>query len=131
MPVTANQVLVAARTPELFAAAGTGGVLLLLEAAVGEGCPIDRPLSGSLAAFSRDTMILELEAVAAQTLDDPVITSRMPPLRSAPCNDLPPTKGRLGLGLGAAREAEDGAEHLGDRLCGQTHLLGPPSPVRQ
>ena len=47
--VTANKELVAARGPELFAAAERSGVPLLFEAAVGGGIPIIRPLSESLA----------------------------------------------------------------------------------
>ncbi len=47
--VTANKELVAARGPELIAAAADKGVPLLFEAAVGGGIPIIRPLSESLA----------------------------------------------------------------------------------
>jgi homoserine dehydrogenase len=47
--VTANKALVAARGPELFAAAESAGVPLLFEAAVGGGIPIIRPLSETLA----------------------------------------------------------------------------------
>ncbi len=47
--VTANKELIAARGPDLFDAAATGGVSLLFEAAVGGGIPIIRPLSQSLA----------------------------------------------------------------------------------
>jgi homoserine dehydrogenase len=47
--VTANKALVAARGPELFAAAEESGVPLLFEAAVGGGIPIIRPLSETLA----------------------------------------------------------------------------------
>ncbi len=47
--VTANKELVAARGPELFAAAADTGVSLLFEAAVGGGIPIIRPLTESLA----------------------------------------------------------------------------------
>jgi homoserine dehydrogenase len=47
--VTANKALVAARGPELFAAAEAAGVPLLFEAAVGGGIPIIRPLSETLA----------------------------------------------------------------------------------
>ncbi len=47
--VTANKELIAARGPELIAAAEATGVPLLFEAAVGGGIPIIRPLSESLA----------------------------------------------------------------------------------
>ncbi len=47
--VTANKELIAARGPELFAAAATAGVPLLFEAAVGGGIPIIRPLAETLA----------------------------------------------------------------------------------
>ncbi len=47
--VTANKELVAARGPELFAAAAEAGVPLLFEAAVGGGIPIIRPLTETLA----------------------------------------------------------------------------------
>ena len=47
--VTANKELIAARGPELIAAAGRSGVPLLFEAAVGGGIPIIRPLSETLA----------------------------------------------------------------------------------
>lgn len=47
--VTANKALLAARGPELFAAAEEAGVPLLFEAAVGGGIPIIRPLSETLA----------------------------------------------------------------------------------
>ena len=47
--VTANKELVAARGPELIAAAEESGVSLLFEAAVGGGIPIIRPLSETLA----------------------------------------------------------------------------------
>lgn len=47
--VTANKELIAARGPELIAAAEHSGVPLLFEAAVGGGIPIIRPLSETLA----------------------------------------------------------------------------------
>ncbi len=47
--VTANKELVAARGPELFAAAAEAGVPLLFEATVGGGIPIIRPLTETLA----------------------------------------------------------------------------------
>jgi homoserine dehydrogenase len=47
--VTANKELVAARGPELFAAAAEAGVPFLFEAAVGGGIPIIRPLVETLA----------------------------------------------------------------------------------
>ncbi len=47
--VTANKALIAARGPELIAAAEESGVSLLFEAAVGGGIPIIRPLSETLA----------------------------------------------------------------------------------
>jgi homoserine dehydrogenase len=47
--VTANKELIAARGPELIAAATEAGVPLLFEAAVGGGIPIIRPLSETLA----------------------------------------------------------------------------------
>jgi homoserine dehydrogenase len=47
--VTANKELIAARGPELFAAAAATGVPLLFEAAVGGGIPIIRPLAETLA----------------------------------------------------------------------------------
>ncbi|MCP3977380.1 MAG: homoserine dehydrogenase [bacterium] len=47
--VTANKALLAARGPELIAAAEESGVPLLFEAAVGGGIPIIRPLSETLA----------------------------------------------------------------------------------
>lgn len=47
--VSANKELIAARGPELIAAAGETGVPLLFEAAVGGGIPIIRPLSETLA----------------------------------------------------------------------------------
>ncbi len=47
--VTANKELIAARGPELIAAAERSGVPLLFEAAVGGGIPIIRPISETLA----------------------------------------------------------------------------------
>src|SRR5690606_27800589 len=47
--VTANKQLVAAQGPSLFEQAAANGVSLMLEAAVGGGIPIIRPLSESLA----------------------------------------------------------------------------------
>lgn len=47
--VTANKALLAARGPELIAAAEESGVPLLFEASVGGGIPIIRPLSETLA----------------------------------------------------------------------------------
>ncbi len=47
--VTANKELIAARGPELIAAAEQAGVPLLFEAAVGGGIPIIRPLAETLA----------------------------------------------------------------------------------
>jgi len=47
--VTANKELIAARGPELIAAAEQSGVALLFEASVGGGIPIIRPLAESLA----------------------------------------------------------------------------------
>lgn len=47
--VTANKELIAARAPQLIAAAAASGVPLLFEAAVGGGIPIIRPLSETLA----------------------------------------------------------------------------------
>jgi homoserine dehydrogenase len=47
--VTANKELIAARGPQLIAAAERSGVSLLFEAAVGGGIPIIRPLSETLA----------------------------------------------------------------------------------
>ncbi len=47
--VTANKALIAARGPELIAAAAKSGVSLLFEAAVGGGIPIIRPLTETLA----------------------------------------------------------------------------------
>ena len=47
--VTANKELIAARAPQLIAAASAAGVPLLFEAAVGGGIPIIRPLTETLA----------------------------------------------------------------------------------
>lgn len=47
--ISANKELIAARGPELLAAAGRSGVPFLFEAAVGGGIPIIRPLSETLA----------------------------------------------------------------------------------
>jgi homoserine dehydrogenase len=47
--VTANKELIAARAPQLIAAAAASGVPLLFEAAVGGGIPIIRPLTETLA----------------------------------------------------------------------------------
>lgn len=47
--ITANKELIAARGPELIAAAEEAGVPLLFEAAVGGGIPIIRPLAETLA----------------------------------------------------------------------------------
>lgn len=47
--VTANKELIAARAPQLIAAAAASGVPLLFEAAVGGGIPIIRPLAETLA----------------------------------------------------------------------------------
>lgn len=55
--VTANKALVAARGPELFAAAASAGVPLLFEAAVGGGIPIIRPLSETLAGERLDRVL--------------------------------------------------------------------------
>ncbi len=55
--VTANKELIAARGPELIAAATEAGVPLLFEAAVGGGIPIIRPLSETLAG-ERITRVL-------------------------------------------------------------------------
>lgn len=55
--VTANKELIAARGPELIAAAETAGVPLLFEAAVGGGIPIIRPLSETLAGESIDRVV--------------------------------------------------------------------------
>ncbi len=55
--VTANKELVAARGPELFAAAAEAGVPLLFEAAVGGGIPIIRPLTETLAGEQVDRVL--------------------------------------------------------------------------
>lgn len=55
--VTANKELVAARGPELFAAAEEAGVPLLFEAAVGGGIPIIRPLTETLAGEPVDRVL--------------------------------------------------------------------------
>lgn len=55
--VTANKELVAARGPELFAAAADAGVPLLFEASVGGGIPIIRPLTESLAGEHVDRVL--------------------------------------------------------------------------
>jgi homoserine dehydrogenase len=55
--VTANKELIAARAPELFAAARESGVPLLFEAAVGGGIPIIRPLAETLAGEQVDRVM--------------------------------------------------------------------------
>jgi len=55
--VTANKALLAARGPELFAAAESAGVPLLFEAAVGGAIPIIRPLSETLAGEQVERVI--------------------------------------------------------------------------
>jgi homoserine dehydrogenase len=55
--VTANKELVAARGPQLFAAAAESGVPLLFEAAVGGGIPIIRPLTETLAGERIDRVM--------------------------------------------------------------------------
>ena len=55
--VTANKELIAARGPELFAAAAAAGVPLLFEAAVGGGIPIIRPLTETLAGEQVDRVL--------------------------------------------------------------------------
>jgi homoserine dehydrogenase len=55
--VTANKELIAARGPELIAAAERSGVPLLFEAAVGGGIPIIRPLSETLAGEQVDRVL--------------------------------------------------------------------------
>ncbi|MEX1207177.1 MAG: homoserine dehydrogenase [Acidimicrobiia bacterium] len=55
--VTANKELVAARGPELLAAAADAGVPLLFEAAVGGGIPIIRPLTETLAGERIDRVM--------------------------------------------------------------------------
>lgn len=55
--VSANKELIAARGPELIAAAERSGVPLLFEAAVGGGIPIIRPLSETLAGEKIDRVL--------------------------------------------------------------------------
>ncbi|MDK1097433.1 MAG: homoserine dehydrogenase [Actinomycetota bacterium] len=55
--VSANKELIAARGPELIAAAERSGVPFLFEAAVGGGIPIIRPLSETLAGETIDRVI--------------------------------------------------------------------------
>jgi homoserine dehydrogenase len=55
--VSANKELIAARGPELIAAAERSGVAFLFEAAVGGGIPIIRPLSETLAGEKIDRVI--------------------------------------------------------------------------
>ena len=55
--VTANKALIAARGPELIAAAERQGVPLLFEAAVGGGIPIIRPLAETLAGEQLDRVL--------------------------------------------------------------------------
>jgi homoserine dehydrogenase len=55
--ITANKELIAARGPELIAAAEKRGVPLLFEAAVGGGIPIIRPLSETLAGEPVDRVL--------------------------------------------------------------------------
>ena len=55
--VTANKELVAARGPDLLAAAASAGVPLLFEAAVGGGIPIIRPLMETLAGERIDRVM--------------------------------------------------------------------------
>jgi homoserine dehydrogenase len=55
--VSANKELIAARGPELIAAAERAGVPFLFEAAVGGGIPIIRPLSETLAGETLDRVI--------------------------------------------------------------------------
>ena len=55
--ITANKELIAARGPELFAAAADAGVPLLFEAAVGGGIPIIRPLTETLAGEQVDRVL--------------------------------------------------------------------------
>lgn len=55
--ITANKELIAARGPELFAAAADAGVPLLFEAAVGGGIPIIRPLIETLAGEQVDRVL--------------------------------------------------------------------------
>ena len=55
--VSANKELIAARGPELIAAAERAGVPFLYEAAVGGGIPIIRPLSETLAGETLDRVL--------------------------------------------------------------------------
>lgn len=55
--ISANKELVAARGPELIAAAARSGVPFLFEAAVGGGIPIIRPLSETLAGEKIDRVL--------------------------------------------------------------------------
>lgn len=55
--VSANKELIAARGPELIAAAERAGVPFLFEAAVGGGIPIIRPLSETLAGETLDRVV--------------------------------------------------------------------------
>ena len=55
--VSANKELIAARGPELIAAAERAGVPFLFEAAVGGGIPIIRPLSETLAGETLDRVM--------------------------------------------------------------------------
>lgn len=55
--VSANKELIAARGPELIAAAERSGVPFLFEAAVGGGIPIIRPLSETLAGETIDRVV--------------------------------------------------------------------------
>lgn len=55
--VSANKELIAARGPELIAAAERSGVAFLFEAAVGGGIPIIRPLSETLAGEKIDRVV--------------------------------------------------------------------------
>ncbi|MEN8238970.1 MAG: homoserine dehydrogenase, partial [Actinomycetota bacterium] len=55
--VSANKELIAARGPELIAAAEHAGVPFLFEAAVGGGIPIIRPLSETLAGETLDRVL--------------------------------------------------------------------------
>jgi homoserine dehydrogenase len=55
--ISANKELIAARGPELIAAAEESGVPFLFEAAVGGGIPIIRPLSETLAGESLDRVL--------------------------------------------------------------------------
>jgi len=55
--ISANKELIAARGPELIAAAERAGVPFLFEAAVGGGIPIIRPLSETLAGETLDRVL--------------------------------------------------------------------------